>query len=422
MAISTIHRIILYTLVFLMLFGPFAFMPLKMACLAVLIISSVINFILFPSTIKISKSVLIWFILFICHGLFFLLMGLLYNAKLDYVLQFGTIAVIWPFVFLILFFFKVEINLLPKLYNVLIIATLLISIYTIYNVIAVLGLVPNIDIYSRETPLEFDESGNVEMSLPAATTLMFTLPSIVSLYLLTAKKKLLPVIIIGLISVVLISRRALLLNILITPILCLGISFFFLNKDYINNLTKRIVTLYIALFVFAVVIFLVLAQLEIFDVQLFFSMIMEGFDFKGTNSVDPGAQIRAEQFNFLIQSWSEKPALGWGYGSVSQYVIRSDKTPFIYELSYVALLFQTGIFGTIFYLILLGWIYYKLYKLKFNSSLSINKYTISMLVGLTTFLFANATNPYLYAFDHMWVVFYPLFFINTLALGRNESL
>lgn len=169
------------------------------------------------------------------------------------------------------------------------------------------------------------------------------------------------------------------------------------------------------------IIFVVLALLKVFDFKVFYSMILEGFDFSGNNSTDLGAMIRADQFSLLIKSWKEKPFFGWGYGSVSQYIIRSDETPFIYELSYIALLFQTGIVGFAIYMSLIFWIFYKFYKLRNRVDPEMNKFNVSILVGLTTFLLANATNPYLYAFDHMWTLFYPLLILNTQILNINKK-
>lgn len=404
---------------FLMLFSPFAFVGLKMVILSILIFSLLLKMLIFTEKIEISKSVLFWFVIFIGHGLFFLLIGLINNVDISYSLKFSTIAIVWPLCFGFLFFYNPKKNSITSFFNIVVISSVFISIYTIYKVLSLLGYLPIFDIYPDDAGLGLDISdGHVELAIPAATSLMFIAPAIISQYLLTKNKVLLPCILMTAIAVVLIARRALLLNMIISPIICVIIAFFFLGRMYFSRLLKKVVLYYILAIIVAIITFFVLANIGVFDVKEYYTMLLEGFDFSGKQSVDPGAMIRADQFNKLIESWSEKPFFGWGYGAVSPTITRSDVTPFIYELSYIALLFQTGIFGFLIYFGLIGWIYYKLFRLRRFSDILMNNYIISYLVGLTTFLFANATNPYLYAFDHMWVLFLPLLAINSIILNK----
>lgn len=422
MSLSSLYKIVSYILFFLMLFSPFAFTGLKMVSIIFLVVSILFYLLIYKDKIEISKSILIWFSIFILHGFFFLYVGLLNGADQGNVTKFSTIAVIWPFVFFLLFFYKTNQKYIINLYRVIEIALIFISLYVIYRVLSIFGLLPAYDIYSGEEGAGLMlNDGNIEMSIPAATTLMFVVPSVISLYLLTKEKRLVPIILLAFIAVILTSRRALLLSVIITPFICLGFSVFFLKKSAVKLLNKQIFSIYSIAFVFFLIIFIVLAQLKVFDFKVFYTMILEGFDFSGNNSSDPGAMIRADQFTLLVKSWTEKPVFGWGYGSVSKYITRSDETPFIYELSYIALLFQTGVLGFIIYLLLIFWIYYKFYKLRNKIDPTINKYNVSILIGLTTFLLANATNPYLYAFDHMWTLFYPLLILNILILDKNKQ-
>ena len=422
MSLPSFYKIVSYILFFLMLFSPFAFTEIKMVFISFLIISFLLYLLIYKEKIKISKSVLLWFSVFIFHGFFFSYIGFLNGADVSNVAKFSTIAVLWPVVFLLLFFYKTSVEYLLKLYKVIEVALICISIYVIYKVLSIFGFLPAFDIYAGKEGVDglMINDGNLEMSIPAATTLMFVVPSVLSLYLLTKEKRLIPVILLAFIAVVLTSRRALLLSVIVTPLICLAFSVFLLKKKNLKVLNKNIFLMYFIAMIFFSIIFIVLAQLNVFDFKVFYSMILEGFDFSGNNSADPGAMIRADQFTLLMKSWCEKPVFGWGYGSVSQYITRSDETPFIYELSYVALLFQTGIVGFVIYMSLIFWIFYKFYKLRNRIDVKMNKYNISILVGLTTFLLANATNPYLYAFDHMWTIFYPLLILNTLALENNK--
>jgi hypothetical protein len=47
---------------------------------------------------------------------------------------------------------------------------------------------------------------------------------------------------------------------------------------------------------------------------------------------------------------------------------------------------------------------------------------VATLTGMTTFLIANATNPYLEKFDCLWTVFLPLAVVNVSLLKENSRL
>lgn len=54
-----------------------------------------------------------------------------------------------------------------------------------------------------------------------------------------------------------------------------------------------------------------------------------------------------------------------------------------------------------------------------RSSVEYGRLMLPLLVGLTCFLIANATNPYLLKFDYMWVIFLPLAIINRFLIEFN---
>jgi O-antigen ligase len=152
-------------------------------------------------------------------------------------------------------------------------------------------------------------------------------------------------------------------------------------------------------------------QTGLLDYILVYEKFLSAFSSR-ENLSDVSTSIRYDQFDMLIKSWLQKPVLGHGHGAVSDFVIRSEKTPWVYELSYVALLFQTGIIGLLVYLCLLVWPIFKgMYLLK-NGNTEASIFIIPGLVGCTCFLIANATNPYLISYDYMWALFFPLAVVN----------
>lgn len=117
----------------------------------------------------------------------------------------------------------------------------------------------------------------------------------------------------------------------------------------------------------------------------------------------PGPQARTSQFSALVSGWLENPIFGAGHGT-SVRVIRSNEQPYAYELSYLALLFHTGLVGFLLYASGVIWIFYNGVRL-IQSGDELAKRGLPVYVGTACFLIANATNPYLEKFDYMWVIF-----------------
>ena len=135
---------------------------------------------------------------------------------------------------------------------------------------------------------------------------------------------------------------------------------------------------------------------------------------------DVVAMSRRDQFVALVGGWLEQPVFGSGHGAPAPGVIRSIETPWAYELTYVALLYHAGIVGVVAYGSGLLWMFITARRIA-ATGWSQAPYLISTLVGLSSFLLANATNPYLEKYDSIWVLFMPVAFINvwfaTLSAG-----
>jgi hypothetical protein len=137
------------------------------------------------------------------------------------------------------------------------------------------------------------------------------------------------------------------------------------------------------------------------------------------NPDDESNQIRHEQYIALMEGWYKHPLIGSGLGASAVGSIRDDTAPWAYELSYVALLFQTGLIGILVYSLSIFWIVYKsimLCRVDVSNAILL----IPQLVALVCFLFINATNPYLAKFDYLWVIFLPIATINAILLNKKK--
>jgi preprotein translocase subunit Sss1 len=119
-----------------------------------------------------------------------------------------------------------------------------------------------------------------------------------------------------------------------------------------------------------------------------------------------------------IQGWLNSPFLGAGFGAVTE-IQRSQDMPWAYELTYLAVLFQTGAVGFTIYLMGILWIAWHLITIMRDHTSSVRIIAFGMLNGMIGFLIGSASDPYLLAFDYLWVLFMPIGLIN-LELMRTD--
>lgn len=112
-------------------------------------------------------------------------------------------------------------------------------------------------------------------------------------------------------------------------------------------------------------------------------------------------QIKLEQIKRLTEKWLSAPVFGWGYGSYVDGYLRSDVSPFSYEMQAFALLMKIGIVG-------LGiWILFFACQI----ILMVKKHKVQSFYKMAAWLFlliaiaiCVQTNPLLISFTGMSVV------------------
>jgi hypothetical protein len=218
----------------------------------------------------------------------------------------------------------------------------------------------------------------------------------------------------GVVLVLLSGRKALLLVVAMAPFIILFFQMFLPNQ-YKPAVAKGRVGLAVVILVSVLGIYGYLQSLFGLNVGILLETFMAGFDFGG----DGSASVRAEQFVALVREWSEHPFFGLGHGASAGGSVRSEAFPWAYELSYVALLFHTGLVGFAIYTAGVGWIFLMGLRM-IRSGGRLAFYMLPVLVGTGCFLIGNATNPYLEKFDYIWVIFLPVALINFWLLGKNS--
>ena len=180
---------------------------------------------------------------------------------------------------------------------------------------------------------------------------------------------------------------------------------------------KIVVRAAIGLAVSAVALMLFLRFALNFDFNALLNVVSEAFNYSSGDSDDVIG--RRDQYFALMDGWANSPLLGTGLGGVTT-MIRSYEMPWAYELSYVALLFHTGLIGLLVYAAGVTWTYV-MGLLVIRNDRQLGVYMAPVLVGTTCFLIGNASNPYLEKFDALWVLFLPIAIVNLWLLKRRAA-
>lgn len=130
-------------------------------------------------------------------------------------------------------------------------------------------------------------------------------------------------------------------------------------------------------------------------------------------------QIKLEQVKHLTKKWLQSPILGWGYGSYVEGYLRSETSPFSYEMVLFALLMKIGIFGLgIWCVFFAAQVILQIkYKLKNQNHLLTWAFlAISMAVCVQT-------NPLLICFTGMSIILLiSLISVQNVYDGMNEAI
>ncbi len=418
MLMSKIKELIFSTLLLSMIILPTVYKEIKIVML-ILLLMTILMIFFYQKKLFLNKDIFIFFCITIFSGLFFMLIGLLHETP--GATSVVTVMVVWPLLWMLFISSFKRKDIINSINKVFIFSTYFIVLYTIFFILAMLNIVPEslfFNLYPSEKMGFSFYDGVIETSLLVFASLLFLVPYLIASTFFDKKISKLKYIFIllSLIVLVLSGRRALVVVVLFSFFSIFLFSFFIKTQET-RMIFKKNKKYFTYLFLIIIGLISVAILFSDLDVNNILERFMSGFDFK--NSISDGAYERYIQFNALLDGWSHYPLLGNGFGAVTD-VIRSDETPWAYELSYVALLFQTGIVGVLIYGSATLWIVWQLIKIIQSENLFFIQIAFPILVGMTSFLIGNATNPYLGKFDFMWVIFIPVLIINLYKLEGEK--
>lgn len=404
-----------------MLFVPFEYKYLK-ASILVFIILAVATQAAILGKAQIDIRVLFWCLILICTGILFVLWGIL-NGHTDSIKVF-PVYVIWPIAYIFIIASITHIKAINNIFRLFTCITFFIAIYSIIYILSRLNILPTYAILSLIEGTRVSlETEFISYFIPSITSMIYLVPFMLSSLLLWDSNDYMPIkpiwfymaLMLSLVIIIISSRRIFWVLLFLTPVFTFTF-ILFLKKNYRNirykifyrNMKRICVVILCVIFVPA---FFYIT--EITEIFLKSDVFVEAATFN-----DEGTVVRNEQMKKLLDGWLDVPLLGAGHGASLPNYQRSSETPWSYELSYSALLFQTGLIGFTIYFLEILWIFYIGIKLsRKNEKLSL--YIIPTLVGMTCFLVANGTNPYIQAFDHLWTIFVPIILINLFLLNPS---
>jgi hypothetical protein len=415
-----------YVLLFLLAVYPMvsALLPVKAALLSIVLVTvCIVTF----TTLQMGlhSSVVIWTVLLSTLGFLFVIEGLLAGMP-GASAQIGVYA-IWPILYLLMIAGVRSEETLLGLTRTLVISTSFVAFFSVVYMLIATNVLPenryfDLVSFNWESQMISLHEGYISMQYPGLNSLPFLVPfSLAVLVTCSGRKRqtlISPVwawiaLGAGLEAVLLSGRRALLLVTMLSPLGILVFSCFqpaaekhLHRKGLFRIATTGILALTVSMFC--------LNALSGISLSGLYDRVSSGFDFT-PNTDDNGANERRRQFHALVAGWMENPIFGAGHGAPAYGSVRSQLQPWSYELSYMALLYQTGIVGIVAYAAGICWIFWTgIRVIKAGGRLS--ALMLACLTGLSSMLIANATNPYMDYFDGMWVIFFPLAVINLWLL------
>ena len=397
-------------LLLLMLCCPFSIMWLKLLLLFIIIFNQFFKYVSGHYICNYKKKYVIWFFLFFCSGLFSLLYGAIKgNPGVHY---HYLVYLAWPILYPVVFS-NLNIFSIRKLEEMLNFCYLFILITGVLSFLQM-----NFGLFTFFDPTLF----GYEIADNSRPMYLFISPSggaivdffilfsfMLSNYCLSEKRlsiRRIILLLLGFVYIVISSRRVMMFGFIYIPIILMLLTK--LSKQYVKHkLRNRIFMIYtLPLICLFLGIGYVFADTE--DFSLFFSSA-----FSSDGDFGRGENVRLDQGEALIKGWYDNFFFGAGTG-INASVVRND-IPGVYELSYHAILFERGLFGSILYFgLLLIPIVWTVKIVKACKNIELSSFLLSYSVCYISLLSANATNPYIGAFDYIWIIFLYIALINNV--------
>ncbi|WP_157599862.1 hypothetical protein [Shewanella denitrificans] len=392
-----------------MLFIPTSYVSIKAPILGLLILIITIDIV--RNGALLSKQTLSLLFLYSLVGLLYSFYGQL-NGNAGAFRVIST-QVLWPLCYLFISTLSLQVNFFIYFTRTLIFSLVCIVIYTFIYLGHDVGIVPGFLYFELDQGQSFGlYEGFIEYKLHTITSLIFLVPMLFHITWndISQKKIHLPKIFLCFLSLILVfltGRKAFWLIILLLPIIIVFSNLVLNSKRLPYNpivlLFKSPILICLLFFVVATMTYILFNKFGL-NINTLFNEFVNGFDPEA--SAGANSNLRTIQFHSLMSGWYDSNLI-FGSGNGGQVeVVRDVDMPWAYELTYIYMLFSTGLFGVLFFLF---WFICGILRLRL-AMLSDSYLSISippMLTGVFCIMIASATNPYFAKFDYLWIVCLP---------------
>lgn len=335
-----------------------------------------------------------------------------------------TVMAAWPVIY---GFFCVLLNqpyALKYLDRIFILSLVMVVLYSFLYLGNMAGLVPNWAYFELDMgQLIGFHDGYIEYNLYSISSLLFLMPFFLHRFYILYRAKQIRfnwwlVLIAGFLLSLLTGRRAVQMVIVLVPGIIFIVNMIIVPRaSFILKLKPQLSFRLILLVCFILFIFIyVTLQMDI-NYDVVWNEFWDGFKFSDTSS---SASERTGQLNSLMQAWSNGNILfGSGNGAATDYV-RSYDMPWAYELTYVYLLFSTGIVGVILYFTWFSWGLLRI-KRALAQRPDMARYVAPMITGVFGVAIGAASNPYFGKFDYLWIIMLPHLLAGSIRHQQMEN-
>ena len=365
-----------------------------------------------PKKIRISKFVLVNFVLILIYGIWGLSLGIVYQNPNPF--SFLGVFFFWP-IFWIFFisYFSASSYLFQRYLKILFISHIAIVLFDLLYALAVFNGydIPN-PFYGSEMGFSVYENSS-RMRFINLNTLTYSTPI---LFILFSSKYEFGIkkcfqwwgIILTIILLIISGRRSVML-------LCISMFFvpLLFSKYFAKEVRKKLVKVVLGLLVVVLIGAYYIESTYPGTIDGYYQVFLKAFD----SEQEPIKFAQAKMFSEAIV---EKPLLGHGFGALffepsPGRIMYSS----YFELSYHQKLATTGIIGFIMIMyVFLSTLWYCFYLAKKTRDVLF----VAFAIGFLFMLIADATNPVLCSFDLMWPLYLCLAKINSYIIYKKNGL
>lgn len=385
---------------------PYTYMNAKIYILALAILFGLLER---RAKLRIFPSIFIWYIAYIFYYIIWILWGFFQSNPIMGLISSIKSGVLYTAIFMIITGFLTNKNRVENIFKLIILCNFINALIAIsFTILSLLRINTSAFIAIMGNSVDGITTGDaIYTSGRFINEMFFTTPFLLVAFFTWNDRPLFIYInvVLSVITAMISGRRV--IQVIVMAIIVFFLVFYH-NKEK-SKKRKRTIN-------FIGIVILLLSLLTLQNLMISKGIVVEGgFTYRLQKAFTLNSEnARYVQYFHLMNGFKQSPLMGSGIsGVLSNGYRRSIGNPWLFELSYVALLFHCGILGTAFYFIILCTLYKFLYNIsKIENN---NKYVLPLFMGYSSLLLANIVDPYIGTFDMMWMIFIiPIYYNSVL--------